>query len=193
LNIQTYLVLQLTDEQRIGYNKLVFEYPGNISTFSLEENADVSATRYFVQGNITDLSDAASQPYAIAADTELLNNKLGRSFPLIDKTDNVNNTGDEDILYSYAEERLFESKVPEGTIDISINGSITPTVGSFSPGDWCTIIIDDPFVLSRLASDQEPRKDILVRRIESYKVNVPDSSFIPEVSQLSSSYRLGSR
>jgi hypothetical protein len=39
------------------------------------------------------LSDAASQPYAIAADTELLNNKLGRSFPLIDKTDNVNNTG----------------------------------------------------------------------------------------------------
>jgi hypothetical protein len=152
----------------------------NIQTFSLEENADVSATRYFVQGNITDLSDAASQPYAIAADTELLNNKLGRSFPLIDKTDNVNNTGDEDILYSYAEERLFESKVPEGTIDISINGSITPTVGSFSPGDWCTIIIDDPFILSRLASDQEPRKDILVRRIESYKVNVPDSSFIPE-------------
>ena len=174
----------LTDEQRIGYNKLVFEYPGNISTFSLEENADVSATRYFIQGNITDLSDAASQPYAIAADTELLNNKLGRSFPLIDKTDNVNNTADEDILYSYAQERLFESKVPEGTIDITINGSITPTVGSFSPGDWCTIIIDDPFILSRLASDQEPREDILVRRIESYKVSVPDNSFIPEVVNL---------
>jgi hypothetical protein len=175
---------QLTDEQRIGYNKLVFEYPGNISTFSLDENADVSATRYFIQGNITDLSDAASQPYAIAADTELLNNKLGRSFPLIDKTDSVNNTADEDILYSYAQERLFEAKVPEGTIDITINGSITPTVGSFSPGDWCTIIIDDPFVLARLASDQEPREDILVRRIESYSVSVPDSSFIPEVVSL---------
>jgi hypothetical protein len=175
---------QLTDEQRIGYNKLVFEYPGNISTFSLDENADVSATRYFIQGNITDLSDAASQPYAIAADTELLNNRLGRSFPLIDKTDSVNNTADEDILYSYAQERLFEAKVPEGTIDITINGSITPTVGSFSPGDWCTIIIDDPFVLARLASDQEPREDILVRRIESYSVSVPDSSFIPEVVSL---------
>lgn len=171
---------QLTDEQRIGYNKLVFEYPGNISTFSLEENADSSATRYFIQGNITDLSDAASQPYAVASDTELLNNKLGRSFPLIDKSDNVSNTADEEILYSYAQERLFEAKIPEGTIDITINGSITPTVGSFSPGDWCTIIIDDAFILSRLASDQEPREDILVRRIESYSVSVPDSSFIPE-------------
>jgi hypothetical protein len=87
---------------------------------------------------------------------------------------------DEDILYRLCSRKIFESKVPEGTIDISINGSITPTVGSFSPGDWCTIIIDDPFILARLASDQEPRKDILVRRIESYKVNVPDSSFIPE-------------
>jgi hypothetical protein len=175
---------ELTDEQRIGYNKLVFEYPGNISTFSLEENADTSATRYFIQGNITDLSDAASQPYAIASDIELLNNRLGRSFPLIDKSDNVNNTADEDVLYSYAQERLFEAKIPEGTIDITVNGSITPTVGSYSPGDWCTIIIDDPFVLSRLASDQEPREDILVRRIESYSVNVPDSSFIPESVKL---------
>ena len=67
-----------------------------------------------------------------------------------------------------------------GDISISVNGSITPTVGSFYPGDWCTIIIDDPFILARLANDQEPRNDIIVRKINSYKVSVPDNSFFPE-------------
>jgi hypothetical protein len=174
----------LTDEQRIGYNKLVFEYPGSISSFTLEENAEDSATRFFVQGSVTDLSDEASQPYAVASDTELLNNKLGRSFPLIDAVEVINNTADEDILYDYAEEYLFESKVPMGDISISVNGSITPTVGSFYPGDWCTIIIDDPFILARLANDQEPRDDIMVRKINSYKVSVPDNSFFPEAVTL---------
>jgi len=170
----------LTDEQRIGYNKLVFEYPGSISTFTVEENAENSATRFFVQGSITDLSDAASQPYAVAADIDQLNNKNGASWPLLDQLEIVNNTADEDILYDYAQEYLYESKVPMGDISIKINGSLTPTVGSFFPGDWCTIIIDDPFVLSRLANDQEPRNDIIVRKINSFKVSVPDNSFFPE-------------
>jgi hypothetical protein len=174
----------LTDEQRIGYNKLVFEYPGNISTFSLEENAEDSATRFFVQGSVTDLSDEASQPYSVAADIELLDNKNGRSFPLIDALEIINNTADEEILYNYAEEYLYESKVPMGDLSITINGSIMPTVGSFYPGDWCSIIIDDPFILSRLASDQEPRNDIIVRKINSYKVSVPDNSFFPETVSL---------
>jgi hypothetical protein len=97
----------LTDEQRIGYNKLVFEYPGSISSFTLEENAEDSATRFFVQGNISDLSDEASQPYAVASDTELLNNKLGKSFPLIDAIEVINTSADEDILYDYAQEYLL--------------------------------------------------------------------------------------
>jgi hypothetical protein len=173
-------VADLTDEQRIGYNKLVFEYPGSISTFTVEENAENSATRFFVQGSITDLSDEASQPYAAAVDIDQLNNKNGASWPLLDQLEIINNTADEDILYDYAQEYLYESKVPMGDISIRINGSITPTIGSFYPGDWCTIIIDDPFVLSRLANDQEPRNDIIVRKINSYKVSVPDNSFFPE-------------
>jgi len=170
----------LTDEQRLGYNKIIFEYPGNISSFTLEENAEDSATRFFTQGDITDLSDAASQPYAVAANTEFLDNRSGRSFPLIDALEIVNTTADEDILYQYAEEYLYESRPPMGDIYIRVNGSITPTVENFKPGDWCTLIIDDPFVLARLSSDQEPRNDILVRKINSFKVTVPDNSFFPE-------------
>jgi len=175
---------QMSDEERLGYNNLVFEYPGSISTFSVEESAEDAATRFFVEGNITDLSDAASQPYAVAADTSLLNNPLGESWPLLDQVEMVNNTADEETLYSYAQEYLYESKPPMGDFNITVNGSLTPVVGTYTPGQWCSLIIDDPFVLARLASDQEPRTDIIVRKIDGYKVSVPDNPSFPETVDL---------
>lgn len=173
-----------TDEERLGYNETVFEYPGCISTFTLKESAEDAATRFFVEGDISDLSDAASQPYAAAADSVLLNNPEGRSWPLLDQVEVIKTTGDEDTLYSYAQEYLYEAKPPIGDIDITVNGSLTPVVGSYLPGDWCSLIIDDPFVLARLADDQEPRDDILVRKINSYKVSVPDTPAFPETVNL---------
>ena len=174
----------LTDAERLGYNQVVFEYPGSISTFTVEESAEDAATRFFVEGNISDLSDAASQPYAVAADISLLNNPLGRSWPLLDQVEVINNTGDEDVLYEYAKEYLYESKPPMGEFSLTVNGSLTPVIGSYNPGDWCSLIIDDPFVLARLADDQEPRDDIIVRKIASYKVSVPDNPAFPETVNL---------
>jgi len=173
-----------TDAERLGYNQVVFEFPGSISTFDVEESAEDAATRFFVEGNISDLSDAASQPYAVAADISLLNNRFGRSWPLLDQVEVVNNTGDEDVLYEYAKEYLYESKPPMGEFSLVVNGSLTPVVGSYFPGDWCSLIIDDPFVLARLADDQEPRNDIIVRKIASYKVSVPDNPAFPETVNL---------
>jgi hypothetical protein len=175
---------QMSDEERLGYNETVFEYPGSISTFSVEESAEDGATRFFVEGNITDLSDAASQPYAVAADTSLLNNRTGLSWPLLDQVEILNNTADEEILFSYAKEYLYESKPPMGDFSVSVNGSLVPAVGTYLPGDWCSLIIDDPFVLARLASDQEPRNDIIVRKINGYKVSVPDNPSFPETVDL---------
>jgi hypothetical protein len=175
---------ELTDAERLGYNQIVFEYPGSISTFSVEENAEDSATRFFVEGNVSDLSDAASQPYAVAADISLLNNPFGKSWPLLDQVEVINNTGDEDVLYEYAQEYLYESKPPMGEFSLTVNGSLTPVLGTYNPGDWCSLIIDDPFVLARLADDQEPRDDIIVRKIASYKVSVPDNPAFPETVNL---------
>jgi hypothetical protein len=174
----------LTDAERLGYNQIVFEYPGSISTFTVEESAEDAATRFFVEGNITDLSDEASQPYAVASDISLLNNPFGKSWPLLDQVEVINNTADEDVLYEYAKEYLYESKPPMGEFSLTVNGSLTPVIGSYSPGDWCSLIIDDPFVLARLADDQEPRDDIIVRKIASYKVSVPDNPAFPETVNL---------
>jgi hypothetical protein len=176
--------VQMSDEERLGYNETVFEYPGSISTFSVEESSEDAATRFFVEGNITDLSDAASQPYAVAADSSLLNNRTGLSWPLLDQVEIVNQTADEDILYSYAQEYLYESKPPMGDFNVTVNGSLVPVVGSYLPGDWCSLIINDPFVLARLESDQEPRNDIIVRKINGYKVSVPDNPSFPETVDL---------
>jgi hypothetical protein len=173
-----------------GADKLVFEYPGNITTFNIEESAEEAATRFFVVGRISDLTDEASQPYSGAASPIFLNNPTGNSWPLLDQVEQMEQSvpeyqaQDEDTLWEYATDYLYESLPPIGTYSIQVNGAIAPIVGSYYPGDWCTLIIDDEFVRQRLANDQEPRDDILMRRISSYKVNVPDAPTFPETVDL---------
>ena len=170
--------------EELGADQIVFEYPGNIATFSVEESAEDSATRFFVVGKIEDLSDAASQPYAGASAKDLLNNKTGRSWPILDQVETLDQIEDELTLYSYAKDYLYESRPPIGKYSITVNGSLAPIIGSYFPGEWCSIIIDDEFVRQRLANDQEPRDDILIRKIGSYTVTVPDSPTFPESVQL---------
>jgi len=163
-----------------GAEKLVFEYPGSISSFSVDETAEDAATRFFVVGSIEDLGDEASQPYAGAAASDLLSNKFGKSWPLLDQSEQLSEVQDELALYDYARDYLFEARPPVGVYTVEVNGSLDPQVGTYFPGEWCSLIIDDEFVRQRLASDQEPRSDILIRKIDSYKVSIPDTANIPE-------------
>jgi hypothetical protein len=88
-------------------------------------------------------------------------------------------------LYAYAKRYLTESNPPVAEITLEVNGSLQPKVGTYNPGDWCTVVVDDEFVLSRLRTDLEPRNDVIVRKIESIGVNVPDGTTFPEVVSLS--------
>jgi hypothetical protein len=65
-------------------------------------------------------------------------------------------------------------------MSVTVNGSLTPTINTYKPGDWCVLIIDDDFVKYRLATTLEPRSDILLRKIEGFKVTVPDNPSFPE-------------
>lgn len=175
---------ELYTAEELGADKVVFEYPGNISTFSVEESAESAATRFFVVGRIEDLTDDASQPYAGASAKDLLNNKYGRSWPLLDQVEQLEEIEDELSLYEYAKDYLYESRPPIGKFNLTVNGSLAPVIGEYFPGQWCSLIIDDDFVRERLANDQEPRDDIIIRKISSYKVNVPDSPTFPETVDL---------
>lgn len=170
-----------------GADQTVFHFPGNISDLSIDESAENSATRFFMVGNIGELGDGASQPYAVAVDTSLLYPKSGTmtAWPLLDDSHNDQDIYDEDLLYSYAQRYLAEAKPPDMKIRVTVNGSITPPVGSYSPGDWCTLIIDDDFIKQRLTNDLEPRGDLLIRKIDSINVSVPDGATFPEKIELS--------
>ena len=178
-----------------GADKLVFEYPGNIQNVSFAENAGNSATRVFVVGNNNDLGGSASARYSASADTELLNS----GWPILDRvekvewplkginvvnTDNWGNYDSEADMQLTAERFLRETRPPSGDFIITVNGSLTPEIGSFYPGDWCSIVIRDSFIAQRMASNLEPRKDVIVRKIDGIRVSVPNSPAFPEIIDL---------
>ena len=163
-----------------GADEYVFEYPGNVLNAALEENAQDSATRFWVQGDDSSLSSDASQPYAAATDYDL----LLRGWPLLEEVEKADDVSEENTLYSYAKRYLAESRPPISNFTISVNGSFNPVVGSYKPGDWCSVIINDDFVSLRLTSYIEVNdgigREVLLRKIDAYEVSVPDNPSFPE-------------
>ena len=161
-------------------DKYVFDYPGNIFQFTLNESAEEAATRMWVGGATDGLDGTSSQPYAAAVAKDLLN----QGWPLLDEIEEKNDVNiavaGKDALYPYAQDFLGDSRPPEATFTVEVNGSLDPVIGTYSPGDWCTIILDDEFVRMRLAADLEPRDNVIVRKITKYAVGVPDSPSFPE-------------
>jgi hypothetical protein len=174
-----------------GADKYVFEYPGNVSNFNMSENSSDSATRMFVVGSNDDLGGEGGARFSAASATDLLN----AGWPILDKSEkqewplvgidviNVDNWGNYDAELDFnktAERYLNESKPPMGDFVVTVNGSLNPVVGTYNPGDWCSLRINDAFFKSRLASILEPRKDVVVRKIDTIKVNVPNNPAFPE-------------
>jgi hypothetical protein len=99
----------------------------------------------------------------------------------VEKADDVS---EENTLYTYAKRYLAESKPPISNFTISVNGSFAPFVGSYKPGDWCSVIINDDFVKLRLTSYIELNdgtgREVLLRKIDAYEVSVPDNPSFPE-------------
>jgi len=178
---------------RFGADRLVFDFPGSIIDVQIDESAENAATRFFVVGSTGDLGEDASQPYAVATATDLLD--LG--WPLLDAEESIDSvnmtpteasnsvdTTSEETLYKYAQRYLTEFRPPVADIAVTVNGSLSPKVGSYVPGDWCSLAINDDFVRERLASDLEPRDTILVRKIDSFSITVPDTPTFPETVTL---------
>jgi hypothetical protein len=171
---------EVSPPSRYGADQLVFEYPGSIIDVTMEESAEDSATRFFVVGNIPDLGDDISQPYAVASATDL----LLAGWPILDAEETRSEESEESALYAHAQRYLAESRPPISDIKVKVNGSLSPKIGEFVPGDWCSIIVEDEFVRMRLASDLEVRDTVIVRKIEGFKVSVPDTPSFPEETEL---------
>ena len=162
-----------------GADQLVFEFPGNVLQAEFEENAQDAATRFFVQGRDERLSAEASQPYSAASN----HNLLRQNWPIIDQVDDLDSPI-ETVLWKQASRLLEESVPPISTFSITVNGSARPEVGTYNPGDWCSIILNDDFVELRASSfleqDYGTDNGVLVRKIISFEVSVPDTPSYPE-------------
>lgn len=178
---------------RFGADKLVFDYPGSIQELKIDESSENAATRFFIVGSTGDLGQDASQPYSVASSTEL----LAAGWPLLDAEESADqvsvsltkdqvyvDTSSEEALQGYAERYLTEFRPPLADIQVTVNGSLSPKVGEYVPGDWCALNINDEFIRARLASDLEPRDTVIVRKIDSYTVKVQNTPTFPEVVTL---------
>ena len=162
-----------------GADNIVFEFPGNVLEAQFEETADDSASRTFVQGRDTFLSANASQPYSAATNYKLLR----QGWPILDEVESID-SADETVLWRHAVQLMKDSVPPSGVFMISVNGSARPEIGSYNPGDWCSVILNDDFVSLRAQSNYEQDffsdSGALIRRILSYEVSVPDTPSYPE-------------
>jgi hypothetical protein len=166
----------------LGANQFIFEHPGNIVSLTLNENAERSASRTWVVDNKNDLGDAATPFYGSYTNISYLNNL----FPLLEVaiTDRDLPTENDADVVPFAKEFGYRLAPPIGDYKITVNGSLDPEVGSYQPGDWCGILPHDEFINNRLRLPYENRNNILVRKIGSYKVNVPDNPAFPETVEL---------
>lgn len=162
-----------------GADGLIFEFPGNVLEAQFEENGEDGATRFFVQGKDSRLSSEASQPYSAASNHKLLR----QGWPILDSVEDLD-SADETVLWKQASRLLEESVPPISTFTISVNGSVNPVLGTYAPGDWCSVKLNDDFVSLRadsyLEQDYGTDAGVLVRKIISYDVSVPDNPGSPE-------------
>ena len=174
---------QVSPPERFGAERLIFEYPGNIRDMTMTESAENASTRFFAVGE-NDLGPDAGPPISVASSTDLLSGASGRKWPLLDDSEDIANVDDELILYAYAKRYLSEATPPVAEIELNVNGSLQPEIGTYNPGDWCSVVISDEFIASRLRSELEPRENVILRKIESINVEVPDGTTFPEMVSL---------
>jgi hypothetical protein len=165
-----------------GY--FVFEHPGNIENITLNESSDSAATRTWSVDSGNDLGAGAARYYGSWSNTAYLTD----GWPIIEMAhtdrDYLVGAGGDAAMQPYAKAIGYREAPPIGTLQVSVNGSFLPEVGSYKPGDWCVIIPNDPFINQRLKLPYENRSDILVRKIVGISVDVPDNPSFPEIATL---------
>lgn len=160
---------------------IAFEFPGNIETVDFTESLEEGATRVFIQGKSSTGGSLNFPPYGAAADYDALKD----GWPLFDKVIKKDKVNEREDLYQIAKSVRSQAQLPVATFSITVNGSLDPQVGSYKPGDWCVVRIDDPFVNQRLTSYYENKGDntrrVFLRKIASISVQLSNNPTLPEI------------
>lgn len=168
---------------RPGLEENFFEFPGNVVSLSYDDTMDDSSTRQWVTGAQPDAQGDTELPTARGAwENEPY---LATQWPLLEaiESSDHSNVSNPETLERYAKSYGQRTPPPLQTWTVDVNGAMNPQVGSYGPGDWCRLVVTDPFLSQAIGSGGEVTK-ILTKRIAAYTVNVPDTEQVPEVVSL---------
>lgn len=174
-----------TEEFKPGIDTYLFEYPGNIVTLNLDEDADNACTRQFVVGGVP--AGLGGGGYGVVPIGSWNNNDaIAQGFPLVENVESSkhNTVTRQKRLHRLASIYGRQSAPPIRTWSVAVNGSSDPIIGTYQVGDWCRLIINDPFVQQSLEAAGIDVSRGVVKRIIGMSVKVPDGSQYPEIVTL---------
>lgn len=113
----------------------LFESNRNITSSKVKFSSDDSAMRIYAIGE----GEGTTQKVAIADDTAALD----AGYPRYEKSASYKGVKEHSTLVSHAHSILQENRNPNTDISISVRGNDDPYVGSYVPGDWVRIKLDN--------------------------------------------------
>lgn len=175
---------ELYGPSKVAASNYIFEHPGNVVEISLNENSSAAGTRTWVFDNSNSGDNGAVAGKFYASYTNL--SYLEKNWPLLDVlvTDKDISAENDQQVFKHAFEIGYKNSPPIGEYSVTVNGSFDPEVGTYLPGDWCVLVPGDSFISERLRPPYENRENLLVRKIRSFEVSVPDNPTFPEVVKL---------
>ena len=182
------------DSKRRGIDKNFFEFPGNIVSLGYDDTIDDAATRYFVLGKQPDpvevntgavdeegnpVTESVEQPTPRGVyENEAY---FSTQWPILEFTESSDHTevSEQNTLNNYARVYGRQQTPTLAKWEVTVDGQMNPQVGSYHPGDWCRLLVTDPFMTQSIESSGETTK-VIVKRISEFSVNVPDTNQLPE-------------
>lgn len=169
-----------TEADKPGIDSFLFEYPGNILSVTLSEDADNAATRQFVMGGPPEgVTLEGFKPIGSWNNMTYLN----KGFPLVENVESSKHstTSKQKRLNRLAKIYGQESAPPIRRWSITVNGSMFPIVGTYRIGHWCRLIMKDAFIEQSLKlAGQNQHVRGVVKRIVGITINVPTGPQLPE-------------
>lgn len=172
---------------RPGLEENFFEYPGNISTITYDDTIDDGAVRYWVAGEQPENPDTSETATELPRLVGQWTNEayLSTQWPILESVESSDHStvSQRSTLEAYGAVYGRRLKPPVAAWSVTVVGNMNPQVGSYGPGDWCSLVVTDPFLAQAIESTGVTTK-IMTKRIAAFSVSVPDTEQQPEVVSL---------
>lgn len=143
---------------------LLFEYPGSIRDFDVDEDALDAANEVYALG----AGEGIDQKVAIAVDEE----QAAAGYPRLQETRSYTSVILDETLQAHAERDLVRLNSPVTVFEVTVDARTEPVLGSYTVGDWARFRLEDEFITP--AIDQ-------YARITGITVTVDDSTGLEQV------------